>query len=140
MRNENELRQADFAYKDTLVVEGGEIDRYVAGSRLPEIHVRLEPVAEGSLCLGEASFREADGQASTIFGDDGSRLDAESVDMLAHEFIEANIARSLEYSYGRNSCVDEQGILLVVGESFDRSALDEEVIASYDISPDFSFS
>ncbi|WP_411840020.1 hypothetical protein [Paracoccus sp. ME4] len=127
--DEKDVRGADYVYAATVVTQHGESDLFVAAEGIPVIEVRLECDAAGNMAFTAAGFVNQGSPDLDIRSDDGSALGAEALEALANELIEHDVARGLEYAYGRDRSVDGDGHPVVMGGWVNRSVLDEEVIA-----------
>lgn len=126
---ENDVRGADYAYAATVVTQQGESDLFVAADGIPVIEVRLEDDASGNMTFTAAGFVNQGGLDLDIRSEDGIALGAEALETLASELIEHDVARGLEYAYGRPRSVDGDGHPVVIGGWVNRSVLDDEIIA-----------
>lgn len=135
---ESDLREADYAYAATVVTHHGESDLFVAAEGMPVIEVRLERDAAGHMAFIAAGFVNQGGPDLDVRSADGKALDAEALETLANELIEHDVARSLEYAYGRYRSMDGDGKPVPIGRSVNRSDLDDEIIAQLSENSGFS--
>lgn len=139
MNIESSLRQADYAYKETHVTEDGELDLFIAGEGMPSIAVKMAPDGSGGLTMSGAEFISEEWLPVVIHNDDGDLLDAEAGETLAHELIEHELVRGLEYAYGREASTDNEGNPARIGATIDRSVFNEDVMAMLGPETGFSF-
>ncbi|MCW3782526.1 hypothetical protein [Defluviimonas salinarum] len=120
MVREEDIRSADFDFRETRISAGGETDVFSAGPESSfEIHILLKP-SQVPACRGQMIYDgirvvSPDGRPVRIIGEDGRALDAEMREVLAWEIVEDH-HKSAEYAYGRAPARHASGALAVPGE------------------------
>jgi hypothetical protein len=131
MHHEDEFRQGDFRYTETLVTDRGEIDRFESETLIDlKIEVAMTRNPEDTdLTFTAVRVIDQDGQDADILSQKGGVVDPELVEMMAWEHIEADGTRELDYAYGRKPCE------MKVGETTREPA--EHLLPEASPSPDF---
>lgn len=100
------LREACFAYCETIAAEGEEIDvfRPTEVCEPMELHVHL-PIEDGIATVGSITLKDPEGNPLSWFSEDHAEADA--IETVAWEIIEGCEEKAYGYAYGREAQGDE---------------------------------